>query len=47
MEENVIQIKIALMINVDVSTKFRENILCAKKNKLEIPVHILVKMVNY
>ena len=42
-EENVIQIKSGIMINVDVSVK---NIIYVKKIKLEILLHAVVKVVN-
>ena len=32
--------------HVDVSAKIRENIMCVEKNIVEIPVHVVVKMVN-
>ena len=42
-EENVIQIKSGITINVDVSVK---NIIYIKKIKLEILLHAVVKVVN-
>ena len=44
--ENVIQIKSGTTINVDVSAKIQENIICAKKIIFGIHVHVLVKMIN-
>ena len=43
MEENVIQIKGGILINVDVSVK---NVMYVKKIMLEILLHLIVKMEN-
>ena len=43
MEENVIQIKIRIMINVHVSVK---SIMYVKKVIFGIPLHVVLKMVN-
>ena len=43
MEENVLQINGRITINVDVSVK---NIICVKKTKFGILVHVVVKMEN-
>ena len=43
MEENIIQVKSGIMINVDVSVK---NIMCVKNNIFGILLHVVVKMVN-
>ena len=43
---NLIQIKGEIMINVDVSAKFQENIMCVKKIIFGILVHALVKSEN-
>ena len=44
MQENVTQIKSGITINVDVSAKIRENIICAKNFLMRILVHVLEKM---
>ena len=46
MQENVTQIKSGITINVDVSAKIRENIICVKKIITGILVHVLEKMLN-
>ena len=46
MVENVYQIKSGIIINIDVSAKIRETIICLEKNIFGIPVHVLVKMFN-
>ena len=43
MEENVIQIKSGIMINVDASVK---NIIYVKKIIIRILLHVVAKMVN-
>ena len=43
MEENVIQIKSGMMINVDASVK---NIIYMKKIAVRILLHVVAKMVN-
>ena len=43
MVKNLIQIKIGIIINVDVSV---ENIICVKKIIFRILQHVVVKMVN-
>ena len=45
MLENTIQIKIGIMINIDVVAKIRDNIIYAKKIIFEILVQVLVKIV--
>ena len=44
MQENVTQIKSGITINVDVSAKIRENIICVKNFLMGILVHVLEKM---
>ena len=44
MVENVIQSKIIIMINVDVSVKKQQNIVRAKKIMLEILSYVLVSV---
>ena len=46
MVENVIQIKSGIMINVDVSVRKPENIMCAKKIIFGILVHVVVIVIN-
>ena len=46
MVENVIKIKTGIMINVDVSAKIQENIICGKNIIFGMAVHVLVKIVN-
>ena len=45
MEENVTQIKSRITLNANVSVKILKNIMCAKKIRLGILLHILVKTV--
>ena len=44
--ESVIQIKIGIMINVDVNIKILKNIICVEKIIFGILPHVAVKMVN-
>ena len=44
--ENVTQIKSGTTINVGVTIKIRQNIICAKKIILGMLLHVVVKMVN-
>ena len=46
MVENVTQIKIGIMINVNVSVKIKKNIMRAKKIIFQILLHVIVKMTN-
>ena len=46
MLENVIQVKSETTINVNVSAKVQENIMCAKKIIFGIQPPVLVKMAN-
>ena len=46
MVKNVIQTKSETTINVDVSAKIKENIMCVKKIIFGILAHVLVKMLN-
>ena len=46
MEENVIQIKSGITINVYVSVKTQKIIVCAKKIIFGIVLHLVAKMVN-
>ena len=45
MEENIIQIKSGITINVDVSVKIWKNILCLKNVIFGILLYVIVKMV--
>ena len=47
MVKNVIQIKIRITINIDVSAKFRKNIMCAKKIIFRNLVLVFGKMVSF
>ena len=47
MVKNVIQIKIRISINIDVSAKFRKNIMCAKKIMFRNLVLVFGKMVSF
>ena len=46
MAENVTQFKSGITINIDMSAKSQENIICWKKILFGILVHVLVKMLN-
>ena len=46
MAENVTRIKSGITINVGVSAKMQENIMCVKKIILGIHLHVVLKMVN-
>ena len=46
MEENVVQIKNGITINVHASVKIQKIIVCAKKIIFGIVLHLVVKMVN-
>ena len=46
MVENVIQIKIEITINVNVSAEILQSIICMKKFIFRILVHGLAKMLN-